>query len=86
MVLAAFAALAVHPDDPWAAILLAASLGGDCDTIAAMTGAVAGASAGVERLPERALSTLRSVNDLDLDGRADRLLQLRTGCTPGTTA
>jgi ADP-ribosylglycohydrolase len=83
---AAFAALAVHPDDPWAALLLAASLGGDCDTIAAMTGAVAGACAGVDGLPDRALATVRSVNDLDLDVRADRLLQLRTRCAPGTTA
>ena len=33
---AAFAVLAAVPDDPWQACLLAASLGGDCDTIAAM--------------------------------------------------
>ena len=37
---AAFAVLAVMPADPWRACLLAASLGGDCDTIAAMAGAV----------------------------------------------
>ncbi len=39
---AAFAVLAAVPDDPWRACLLAASPGGDCDTIAAVAGAVAG--------------------------------------------
>lgn len=38
---AAFAVLAAVPADPWRACLLAASLGGDCDTIAAIAGAVA---------------------------------------------
>ena len=33
---AAFAVLSAVPGDPWQACLLAASLGGDCDTIAAM--------------------------------------------------
>lgn len=75
---AAFASLAVHSDDPWSAMLLAASLGGDCDTIAAMTGAVAGACTGTEGLPESAMSLVRSVNRIDLDGRAERLLSLRS--------
>src|ERR1700678_1600079 len=39
---AAFAVLSAVPGDPWQACLLAASLGGDCDTIAAMAGAVRG--------------------------------------------
>jgi ADP-ribosylglycohydrolase len=33
---AAFAVLALHPNDAWQACLTAASLGGDSDTIAAM--------------------------------------------------
>jgi hypothetical protein len=33
---AAFAILALHPDDPWQACLTAESLGGDSDTIAAV--------------------------------------------------
>src|SRR4051794_23104779 len=40
---AAFAVLAAVPADPWLACRMAASLGGDTDTIAAMTGAIAGA-------------------------------------------
>ena len=51
---AAFAVLAAVPDDPWQACRLAASLGGDCDTIAAMAGAVAGpATASAPSRPSR---------------------------------
>lgn len=74
---AAFAALAVHPDDPWQAMLLAASVGGDCDTIAAMAGAMAGACAGLEALPKSAVDLVRVTNELDLAPVAERLLKLR---------
>src|SRR5258706_234136 len=40
---AAFAVAAASPDDPWLACRMAASLGGDCDTIAAMARAIFGA-------------------------------------------
>jgi ADP-ribosylglycohydrolase len=70
---AAFAVLALAGDDPWLACKLGASVGGDCDTIAAMAGAVAGACCGVDALPVRA-----HVEHLDLDALADRLLALRT--------
>ena len=69
---AAFAVLAVAGDDPWLACRLGASVGGDCDTIAAMAGAVAGACCGVDALPVRA-----RVDHLDLDGLADGLWALR---------
>jgi ADP-ribosylglycohydrolase len=74
---AAFAVLAVHPDDPWRACLLAASLGGDTDTIAAMVGAVAGACHGVAAFPAHAVRTVERVNGLDLAGLATDLLALR---------
>jgi ADP-ribosylglycohydrolase len=74
---AAFAILALHPDDPWQACLTAASLGGDSDTIAAMTGAVAGACHGMDRWPGDAVQTVRDVNDLELEPVAERLLALR---------
>ena len=51
---AAFAVLAASPGDPWLACRLAASLGGDCDTIAAMAGAIGGACHGVEAFPAAA--------------------------------
>jgi ADP-ribosylglycohydrolase len=75
---AAFAVLAVHPDDPWRACLLAASLGGDCDTIAAMAGAIAGACHGDDAFPEEAVRTLHAVNDLPLAELTEDLVALRT--------
>lgn len=75
---AAFAVLAVAGDDPWTACRLAASLGGDTDTIAAMAGAVAGACHGAAALPAAAMATVTEVNDLHLDDLAAGLLGLRS--------
>jgi ADP-ribosylglycohydrolase len=74
---AAFALLSTRQDDPWHATLLAASVGGDCDTIAAITGAIAGACHGVDAFPADARATVAHVNRLDLDTLADELLVLR---------
>lgn len=74
---AAFAVLAVHPDDPWRACLLAASLGGDTDTIAAMVGAIAGACHGADAFPADAVRTVEQVNDLRLVPLAEDLVRLR---------
>jgi ADP-ribosylglycohydrolase len=75
---AAFAVLAVAGDDPWLACRLGASVGGDCDTIAAMAGSVVGACHGVGAFPSDAVATVAAVNDLDLDGLAAALLGLRS--------
>ncbi|MFI6758956.1 ADP-ribosylglycohydrolase family protein [Micromonospora sp. NPDC050417] len=80
---AAFAVLAVHPDDPWRAVLLAASLGGDCDTIAAIVGAIAGAAHGADAWPPAALHTIDAVNHLPLHEMAINLLALRQDADPG---
>ena len=71
---AAFAVLAASPGDPWLACRMAASLGGDCDTIAAMAGAIGGACHGAEAFPARARGHSRRVNDLRLDEVAAALL------------
>lgn len=71
----AFAILALYPDDPWLAVLTAASIGGDTDTIAAMVGAVSGACGGV--FPTDAIEKVRTVNDLDLAPLAAELVALR---------
>jgi ADP-ribosylglycohydrolase len=76
---AAFAVAAASPDDPWLACRIAASLGGDCDTIAAMTGAICGAGAGMEAFPRDVRDTVTAVNGLELAGLAERLLALRAG-------
>jgi ADP-ribosylglycohydrolase len=74
---AAFAVLAAVPDDPWLACRAAASLGGDCDTIAAMAGAIGGACHGVDAFPETVRGTVARVNHLRLDEIAGDLLALR---------
>ncbi len=74
---AAFAVLAAVPDDPWRACLLAASLRGDCDTIAAMAGAVAGACHGVGAFPAGAIATIDG-QGLGLAALADDLHALRS--------
>ena len=73
---AAFAVLAAVPDDPWQACLLAASLGGDCDTIAAMAGAIAGACHGLQAFPAHAIAII-DAHGLDLAALADELCALR---------
>ena len=74
---AAFAVLAAYPDDPWLVCRLAASVGGDTDTIAAIAGAVAGACHGVDAFPADARRTVAEVNGLRLDDLAARLLEVR---------
>jgi ADP-ribosylglycohydrolase len=73
---AAFAVLAVVPEDPWAAGRLAASLGGDCDTIAAMAGAIAGACHGAGSFPAEAIAVI-DAQGLGLAALAGELLALR---------
>jgi ADP-ribosylglycohydrolase len=75
---AAFAVASAFSDDPWLACRVAASLGGDSDTIAAMTGAIVGALGGVDVFPLVARETVSRVNELDLDSMAQQLLSLRT--------
>jgi ADP-ribosylglycohydrolase len=73
---AAFAVLSAVPDDPWLASRLAASLGGDTDTIAAMAGAVSGACHGLAAFPANAVKVIDG-NGLGLMELADSLLVLR---------
>jgi ADP-ribosylglycohydrolase len=73
---AAFAVLSAIPDDPWRACLLAASLGGDTDTIAAMAGAIAGACHGQCAFPPDAIAII-DAHGFALSALADALLALR---------
>jgi len=56
----ALALFLLNPDDPRAAITGAVQAGGDTDTIAAMTGALAGARCGADSLPASWLKRLES--------------------------
>ncbi|MCY7412196.1 MAG: ADP-ribosylglycohydrolase family protein [Salinibacterium sp.] len=58
------------------AVLAAAALGGDRDTVAAVVGTIAGATTGVGAFPERVIATVTTVNSTDLP-IADSLLALR---------
>jgi ADP-ribosylglycohydrolase len=73
---AAFAVLAAMPENPWLACRLAASLGGDCDTIAAMAGAISGACHGAGSFPSEAIAVI-DVQGLGLAALAGELLALR---------
>ncbi|OJY47664.1 ADP-ribosylglycohydrolase family protein [Pseudonocardia sp. 73-21] len=76
-VVAAFALVEARGDDPLGALTLAAGMGGDTDTVAAMCGAVLGAHHGAAGLPADLLDTVVRVNRLDLAPVADGLLALR---------
>ena len=76
-VVAALLLVDIGREDPFAALCTAASLGGDTDTIAAMTGAVLGALHGPGAFPAAESATVREVNGLDLPALAGELLALR---------
>ena len=71
----AFALLARDPSPQ--ALLDAANLGGDTDTIGAIAGAILGAAAGVGVFDGRALAQVEEVSRLDLPSVAGELLELR---------
>lgn len=77
---AALAICAVAPEDPWRVCCLAASLGGDCDTVAAIAGAIMGACHGAGRFPAQAVAALHAANpELRLEALSADLLALRAG-------
>ena len=71
----AFALLARDPSPR--ALLDAANIGGDTDTIGAITGAILGAALGVQILPADSLSMIEEVSHLGLSSVAGDLLELR---------
>lgn len=71
----AFALLARDPSPR--ALLQAANLGGDTDTIGAISGAILGASLGVEVFDGYGLAQVEQVSQLDLPSVATALLALR---------
>lgn len=79
-------ALVAQNRDPWETLGLAASLGGDTDTVAAMAGAVLGAVHGPDAWPADAVSTLHRVNDLPLEKLTRELLALRDWTRPSSPA
>jgi ADP-ribosylglycohydrolase len=76
-VVAAFGILAVAPS-AWDAVCLAASVGGDTDTIGAVVGSIAGALEGMSAWPADTVQRIEHVNALDLGPIVTGLLRLRT--------
>ncbi|MEZ0074183.1 ADP-ribosylglycohydrolase family protein [Planotetraspora sp. GP83] len=76
-VAAAFALASRWPNDPWQACLAAAQLGGDTDTVSAITGAITGAGVTPEAFPDGALAHLETVNNVNLRKISDSLVDLR---------
>jgi ADP-ribosylglycohydrolase len=64
--------------DPLRTIALGASIGNDTDSIATMAGAIAGAWAGTDALPQALLAEFRAANaaDFDLDAMASGLAEI----------
>ncbi|MGB7505777.1 MAG: ADP-ribosylglycohydrolase family protein, partial [Mycobacterium sp.] len=72
----------MFPGDPWEVCRRAASLGGDCDTIAAIAGAVVAAHVGASAFPAEVIAELMAANpDLDLDSLTKDLVRLRLTAT-----
>ncbi|MCE4055418.1 ADP-ribosylglycohydrolase family protein [Pseudomonas sp. Au-Pse12] len=59
------------------ALCMAAGLGGDTDTIAAILGAMLGACLGMEIWPAELIAQVRKVNELELQPLVEQLLALR---------
>ncbi|WP_162254937.1 ADP-ribosylglycohydrolase family protein [Arthrobacter sp. Soil762] len=63
--------------DPVTAVLLAANLGGDSDTIGAIAGGMCGAVAGYNAIPQHMINQLSEVNDLPIGPLAEQLISFR---------
>lgn len=74
---AAFSLAWRYANEPIKALLAAANVGGDTDTIAAIAGAMLGAAGGA--FPEPMLGTVCKVSHLDLEPLVDSLLEIRSG-------
>lgn len=72
---AALALFALAGGDPMKTAVLAANTGGDCDTVGAIAGSVAGAFAGIAAFPSEVIETIERVNRLDLRAIAAALVE-----------
>ncbi len=62
--------------NPVEAVLAAANLGGDCDTIGAITGAVCGSLKGSDFFPDEWIQQLSNVNTIDFDDYTEKMAEL----------
>lgn len=76
---AAIAIGAYCREDVWLSICMGASIGGDTDTIAAISGALSSFQTSVNNIPGRIVRTVRRVNNLDLKSFANLVEEMNTG-------
>lgn len=74
---AAIALVYLSEGDLVRCVKLAANLGGDTDTIAALGGAICGGFKGVDKIPKKYIAKIKEVNQIDLATRAKGLLKYR---------
>jgi ADP-ribosylglycohydrolase len=78
---AAFAVLEIAGGDPWQAAIISANLGGDTDTIGAIAAGMAGACAGLSRLPQDRISRLNGIDLAQVRALAADLVAARAAKT-----
>lgn len=76
---AALGILVAAEGDPFLACVGGANAGDDTDTIACISGSIAGALRGFSAIPRRLYDEVIKVNNLDLEGRADEFTILVLG-------
>lgn len=74
----AFAITRLAKGDPWQAALVSSMIGDDTDTIGAISCGMAGACAGLSRIPTDKWQRVCTVNALDVEPIADALLGIRS--------
>jgi ADP-ribosylglycohydrolase len=73
---AVFALFMRYPKDPWKAICLASTIGGDTDTIAALVGALCCAHRGSNNIPRQIIDYVATHNNLDFMALATSIAQM----------
>ncbi|MEW6226556.1 MAG: ADP-ribosylglycohydrolase family protein [Bacillota bacterium] len=76
---AAVALFVLAEGDPMKTAVLAANMGGDCDTLGAIACSISGAYAGITAFPKEVLSVIERVNCLNLVDVALGLVNMATG-------
>ncbi len=77
----ALALVVMYAGEPWPVIKAAANMGGDCDTIGAIAGSMAGALSGAQSFPTHVINTIETTNNLGLEKYADRFVEKLTAVT-----
>jgi len=70
------ALVVMYNGNPLKTAYASANMGGDCDTIGAIAGGMAGAFSGADVFPEKTIEILSKVNNLDFRGCASKMADI----------